>query len=149
MRDLIYRMIYWVAEIHQRLLSINDDGGYYFTDKQLHFLVIGALGLGMIFIVYPVFKLLANSGHTMVIAWLYVFTVILVICFAIEIGQWYSGTGRPEAADITYGIMGFLFMFAGFAIIRGLFHAVVRLVRGDKGKNRPGTVSDDTYYYRH
>ncbi|MBR0399859.1 MAG: hypothetical protein IJH95_03465 [Mogibacterium sp.] len=154
MRDLIYRMIYWVAEVHQKILSINDNGGYYFTDKQLHFLVIGALGLAMIFVVYPIFKLLANSGHTMVIAWLYVFTLILVICFAIEIGQWYSGTGRPEAADITYGIMGFLFMFAGFAIVRGIFHAIVKLIRGDKNKGgrsgrSGGTGYDDDYYYRH
>ena len=149
MREMLYQIIYWVTRVHDHILSINDNGGYYFNDKQLHFLVIGGLGMMMIFVVYPIFKLLAKYGHTMVIAWLYVFTLVLVICFAIEIGQWYSGTGKPEAVDITYGIAGFLFMFAGFAIIRGLFLAIVRLIRGDKDKDRYRSAGEDTYYYKH
>jgi TRAP-type uncharacterized transport system fused permease subunit len=149
MKEMIYQIIYYVARVHDQILSINDDGGYYFNDKQLHFLVIGGVGLAMIFVIYPIFKLLAKYGHTMVIAWLYVFTLVLVICFAIEIGQWYSGTGRPEAADIMCGIGGFLFMFAVFAIIRGLFLAIINLIKGDKRKDRYRSSGDDTYYYKH
>jgi len=33
--------------------------------------------------VYPVFKWLAKRNHVMVIAWIYVFTLIIVITFAI------------------------------------------------------------------
>ena len=92
MSELIYRFIYMVANVHERIIGINDAGGYYFTDKQLHFIVVGLFGMALIFVLYPIFKLLAKTGHTMVITWLYVFTVVLVLCFAIEIGQWYSGT---------------------------------------------------------
>ena len=60
MREWIYRAIYWVAEIHNQILSINDRGGWYFNDKQLHFIVIGVLGMIGIFIFYPLFKLLAK-----------------------------------------------------------------------------------------
>ena len=134
MRDLIYRAIYLVAQIHDDILSINDQGGYYFTDKQLHFIVIGALGMLMIFITYPLFKLLARYGHTMIIAWLYVFTLVLVITFAIEIGQWYSGTGRMESEDMAYGIAGFLFMFLIFAFIRALYHAIRAMFRKDEDR---------------
>ena len=134
MRDLIYRAIYFVAQIHDDILSINDQGGYYFTDKQLHFIVIGALGMLMIFITYPLFKLLARYGHTMIIAWLYVFTLVLVITFAIEIGQWYSGTGRMESEDMAYGIAGFLFMFLIFAFIRALYHAIRAMFRKDEDR---------------
>ena len=135
MRSIINFLVYWIASIHDKILTINDSREFFLTDKQLHFVVIGLLGLVMIFIIYPIFKALADSGHTMVIAWIYVFTLILVITFAIEIGQWYSGTGIVETADIAYGIMGFLAVFAVFAVIRGIFHAIVRLFRKDKSSS--------------
>ncbi len=156
MLNLLYKIIYWVADIHNRILSINDNGGYYFDDKQLHFIVIGVLGIAMILVVYPAFKLLAKYNHTMVIAWIYVFTLILVISFAIEIGQWYSGTGSPEMADITYGITGFLVFFFIFAVVRGLILAIYNLLKGG-GSAREKAIrervlrseSDDYYAERY
>lgn len=136
MRDLIYRAIYLVAQIHDDILSINDQGGWYFNDKQLHFIVIGVLGMLMIFVTYPLFKFLAKYNHTMVIAWLYVFTLVLVITFAIEIGQWYSGTGRMESEDMVYGIAGFLIMFFIFALLRALYHGIRSLFRRDEDRER-------------
>ncbi|MCR4709695.1 MAG: hypothetical protein K5653_05545 [Clostridiales bacterium] len=132
MRTLVYYLVNWIAGIHDKILSINDSRSFFLTDKQLHFLVIGLLGLAMIFIIYPIFKSLAENGHTMVVAWIYVFTVILVITFAIEIGQWYSGTGTMELADVAYGVAGFIVIFAVFAIIRGIYHAILRLVKKDR-----------------
>jgi hypothetical protein len=131
MRTIVYYLVNWIAGIHDKILSINDSRSFFLTDKQLHFLVIGLLGLAMIFIIYPIFKALAENGHTMVIAWIYVFTVILVITFAIEIGQWYSGTGTMELADVGYGVAGFLVIFVIFGIIRAIYHAILRLIRKD------------------
>ena len=132
MRTIVYYLVYWIALIHEKILSINDSNNFFLTDKQLHFVVIGLLGLLMIFVVYPLFKALAESGHTMVVAWIYVFTVIVVITFAIEIGQWYSGSGVMELADIAYGVLGFIAVFAVFSVVRGMYHAVLRLIRKDK-----------------
>lgn len=131
MKTIIYYLVYWLAAIHDKILTINDSKQFFLTDKQLHFAVIGILGILMILIVYPIFRALAESGHTMVIAWIYVFTLILVITFAIEIGQWYSGTGFVETADIAYGVMGFLVAFALFSVIRGVYHAILRLIKKD------------------
>ena len=131
MRELIYNFITWVSRVHDSILSINDTGGYYLDDKQLHFVVIGALGMGLIFVIYPIFKWLANHGHTMVVTWIYVFTVILVLSFAIEIGQWYSGTGTMDSEDIAYGLSGFLVMFLIFAIVRGIYHGIRSLLKKD------------------
>ncbi|MBR6473719.1 MAG: hypothetical protein IKS99_08370 [Firmicutes bacterium] len=131
MRTIVYYLVYWIAVFHDKIMSINDSKEFFLNDKQLHFLVIGLLGLVMIFIIYPIFKSLAESGHVMVVAWIYVFTVILVITFAIEIGQWYSGTGVMELADVGYGILGFLAIFAVFSVIRGIYHAILRLIRKD------------------
>ena len=78
MWDLIYTFTTWVARVHERVLQINDAGGWYFDDKQLHFIVFGIFGMALIFVLYPLFKILAKHDHTMVITWLYVFTVIIV-----------------------------------------------------------------------
>ena len=131
MWEIIYTFTTWIARVHDRILRINDAGGWYFDDKQLHFLVFGAFGMLMIFVLYPIFKFLAKHGHTMVVTWLYVFTVVLAFSFAIEIGQWYTGTGVMESRDIAYGISGFLVMFLVFAVLRALFHAVRDMTKTD------------------
>lgn len=124
MAQALYGIMRIIAKIHNYILHLNDKFEYNFSDKDLHFLVIGLLGMAMIFVVYPVFKWLASKKHIMVIAWIYVFTLILVITFAIEIGQKISNTGSMELADIILGVMGFIVMFAVFAVVRGIYHAV-------------------------
>ena len=87
MKELLYLGVGIVAQIHNKIMQWNNAFEVNFTDKEMHFLVIGLLGMAMIFVVYPLFKYLAKRNHEMVIAWIYVFTVIVVITFAIEIGQ--------------------------------------------------------------
>jgi glycopeptide antibiotics resistance protein len=62
--------------------------------------------------------------------------VIIVLAFAIEIGQWYTGTGVMESTDIAYGITGFLVMFLIFAILRGLYHGIKAMTRRDNRKTK-------------
>ncbi|MCD7806801.1 MAG: hypothetical protein LUH19_05595 [Lachnospiraceae bacterium] len=136
MTTFLYSIVEMIAEVHSRILSLNDAYEYNFSDKELHFLVIGLLGMAMIFVVYPVFKALAASGHVMVISWVYVFTVIIVITFAIEIGQRVTNTGNMEFADIMFGLVGFLFMFFIFSLIRGIYHGILELCRYCREKRK-------------
>ena len=129
MKNALYKLIEIITIIHEKLLSLNDAYETSFTDKELHFLVIGTIGLLMIFGIYPLFKWLAKNNHVMVIAFIYVFTMILVLTFAIEIGQGYTGTGYMEFADIMFGVVGFLLMFFVFAAIRGVYHFIGRLLK--------------------
>lgn len=124
MSEVLYWVMGIIAKIHNYIMHLNDRFEYNFSDKDMHFLVIGLLGMLMIFVVYPLFKWLAQKKHIMVIAWIYVFTLILVITFAIEIGQKISNTGNMEFADIVLGIMGFIIMFAIFAVLRGIYHGI-------------------------
>ncbi len=128
MQRFLYGIIEVVTDIHNRILSLNDAYELYFSDKELHFLVIGLLGMAMILVLYPLFKFLANHGHVMVITWVYVFTLIIVITFAIEIGQGLTGTGTMEFADIMFGLVGFIVMFAIFSVIRGIYHLILRAI---------------------
>ena len=132
MKELLYWIVECIAKIHSYILRLNDAYEYNFTDKELHFLVIGLMGMGYIFIIYPIFKWLAKHDHVMVIAWIYVFTLIIVITFAIEIGQKVTNTGNMEFADIMMGVIGFVVMFLIFAIIREVYKAIRSLIRGSK-----------------
>lgn len=128
MKEMLYWGVGVVAQIHNSIMELNNQFEGNFTDKELHFLVIGLLGMGMLFVIYPLFKYLAKRKKELMIAWIYVFTVILVITFAIEIGQKITGTGNMEFADIMFGLAGFLAMFALFAIGRLCYHGIRRLV---------------------
>ena len=128
MERMLEGMVIFVAKIHNYILSLNDAYEKNFTDKQLHFLVIGILGMLILMVIYPLFKLLSEN-HILVIAFIYVFTVIVVITFAIEIGQKISDSGTMDFADIVFGIAGFLLMFVIFAVIRQNFLAIINLFR--------------------
>ena len=128
MKEFLYKIVEYIAKIHSFIMGLNDRYEYNFTDKQLHFLVIGILGMAMIFVVYPLFKWLARKNHVMVIAWIYVFTLIIVITFAIEIGQKVTNTGNMDFADIVFGVVGFFVMFAIFGLIRSIYHGILKLI---------------------
>ena len=128
MKEFLYWIVEIISKIHNKILSFNDSYEYVLDDKQLHFVVIGLLGMLLLFAIYPLFKWLSKN-HVLVIAWIYVFTVIIVITFAIEIGQKVTGTGNMEFADIVFGIAGFMAMFLVFAIIRWIIHMIIDLFK--------------------
>lgn len=127
MADFLYIIVKMIAVIHDMIMTWNDSFETVFSDKELHFIVIGILGMGMLFVIYPLFKWLSKK-HVLVIAWIYVFTVIIVIVFAIEIGQGITGTGKMDFDDIVAGVAGFMAMFIVFAVIRGILHAIGKLL---------------------
>lgn len=140
MSDFLNGIVAWIAKIHNYIMQLNDANEHSFTDKQLHFLIIGVLGMLLIFAIYPLFKWLAKK-HVMVITWIYVFTLVLVFTFAIEIGQGLTGTGVMEFGDIVFGVFGFIILFVIFSCIRGIFHIIRSLVR--KHKEQKSQESDE------
>ena len=132
LKELLYQAVDWVAMVHDKISRLNDQFEGTLSDKQLHFLVIGILGLLLVFLIHPIFLHLSKTNHVMVITWIYVFTLILVITFAVEIGQRLTKTGEMEFADIVFGVGGFVAMFAVFAIIRAVIMAIVHSTRKRK-----------------
>lgn len=95
---------------------------------------MGIIGMIVVLAAYFVFKLLQN--HPLVIAFIYAFTVMIVLTFAIEIGQGFYGTGNMEMEDVVAGMGGFLFFFVIFALVRGIFLLIFNLLRGNDRKKR-------------
>ena len=123
----LYYMVSGISRIHDKLLQINDTSALFLTDKQLHFAVMGLVGMGLLLVIYPLFLLLSKK-HVLTIAWIYVFTVMVVLSFAIEIGQGITDTGNMDLEDVISGLAGFMLLFLLFAAVRGLILFLWRLV---------------------
>ena len=146
MESIFYNMIYFISRIHTYFLTWNDQIENSFTDKQLHFIIFGFFGLAMLLVLHPIFLWLSKTGHTMVISFFYVLTLILVLTFAIEIGQGFTGTGIMEFADAESGVTGFLLFACIFLVIRAIVHLIIRIARPDKGKGRPDPDDKPDYF---
>lgn len=104
---------------HDNLVRLTHALGLNVNDKQLHFLVIGLLGIILFLAVNKLFKYLIRYSLT-AISFIYTFTILVVLVFAIEIEQKITGRGHMEFQDIVEGLWGFLVAFAiylGFVII--------------------------------
>ncbi|TGE31860.1 hypothetical protein [Desulfosporosinus sp. Sb-LF] len=111
-----------VNYFHDKLILLTKLMGLKFNDKQLHFLVIGLIGIILFLFVHKLFKYLVQYSLT-AISFFYTFTVMAVFVFAIEIEQKITGRGNMEFQDIVEGLWGFIVAFA-------IYMGVVMSVRG-------------------
>lgn len=138
MKDFLYGVIDLITYFHNKILSLNDASEMTFTDKELHFIVIGVIGMLMILCIYPIFDRLVKKGKSMAITGIYVVTLLLVLTFAIEIGQKATSTGSMEFADIMYGMVGFFAFFAIFmCVTRGVKFIRAKLAARSEGRSEP------------
>ena len=117
MSTIINLFITFISKAHAKILSLNDIYGWALSDKWLHFIVIGIFGFCMLLVVQPVFKWLEKNNATVLISFIYVFTVVLVVTFAIEIGQAWSGSGDMDKKDILSGVAGFFVFFGIYLLV--------------------------------
>lgn len=123
-----------MAQVHDSLMRLNDGFELRLGDKDLHFVIMALAAMLLFFVVHAVFRRLAKWSITAV-SFIYVFTVMTVLGFAIEIGQRISGTGEMDFADIVAGLYGVLAFFAVYTLYRLLsmgVHALLRKYRKSK-----------------
>lgn len=129
--SILYEGTMIIAQIHESLMHLNDDFELYLGDKEMHFIVMAVLGMMLFFMVHFVFKRLAKWSITAV-SFIYVFTVMTVIGFAIEIGQKITGTGDMDFRDVVAGLYGVLGFFAVYTVYRLIVMLVQYLMRRRK-----------------
>jgi len=135
------KLLRWLADIlarlHDWLMSVNDGRSWGLNDKQMHFVVVGLFGIGLFFCVQLLFKWLAKRSVT-AISWIYTFTVVLVVTFAVEVGQKVSGSGQMETRDVFYGVWGFIVAFTIYLSVKGILRLLRYLIKGEEDKTPPG-----------
>ena len=124
-----------MAQVHDSLMRLNDGFELRLGDKDLHFVIMALAGMVLFFVVHAVFRRLAKWSITAV-SFIYVFTVMTVLGFAIEIGQRISGTGEMDFADIVAGLYGVLTFFAVYTAYRLLVMGAHALL-GKTRKSNP------------
>ncbi len=115
--ELLRELTMLMAQVHDLLLRLNDSFELELGDKEMHFILMALIGMILFFVVHFIFRRLARWSVA-AISFIYVFTVMTVLGFAIEIGQKISGTGEMDFADIVAGLYGVLLFFAAYTIYR-------------------------------
>ncbi|HET7627851.1 MAG TPA: hypothetical protein VFK44_05615 [Bacillales bacterium] len=120
MGDFIQFIAEVVNTLHDLFQAIVAAQGWSFTDKDLHFWLIGLLGIVCFFVVQVLFRWISQWSVT-VLSLIYTLTVLLVIVFAIEIQQKITGRGHMEFDDAIVGLYGFFAFFAVYLAVRLLW----------------------------
>ncbi|SHP77455.1 Uncharacterised protein [Mycobacteroides abscessus subsp. abscessus] len=136
MKELILFLANIVNYFHDLIWDLADYAGLKVTDKDLHLWVFGIIGIATFFMVHQVFKTLAKYSITS-ISFIYTFTVILVLVFAIEIQQKITGRGKMDFNDAIISLWGFLLFFAVYLIFKGIFIGA----KGLRKKKKKSTTS--------
>ncbi|ASK62437.1 hypothetical protein CFK37_09850 [Virgibacillus phasianinus] len=127
MREIILTLAGIINNIHDTLI---DMFGLQMTDKELHFWIIGIIGIITFFFVYVCFKIIeAMKWSITILSFIYTFTVMVVLVFAIELQQAVTNRGNMEFADAVMGLWGFLVFFMIYFVLAVIIYIIVKMVK--------------------
>lgn len=141
MEKAIKLLVEIVNDLHDIFIELINAFGGNLNDKQMHFIVIGVLGMIIFFITNSLFKAIAKYSIT-AISFIYTSTVMIIFVFAIEIQQKITGRGKMEFEDITAGLWGFIEGFAIYLLFRLVIMGVKILLNKDNNNNNQDKVVD-------
>ena len=122
MNELFNRLLHYVVDkvsrLHEYILNLNDVYQLSLSDKELHFIIFGLCGLVLLIILVPFIKWLVKKNLVTLIAWIFVFTILIVMTFMVEIGQKVTGTGNMDFKDMLAGIGGFVVISVVYMIVK-------------------------------
>jgi hypothetical protein len=135
MKEFIKLTAEVVNHLHDLLEDLSGEMGFQLTDKDLHFWIFGVLGILFFIFVHLLFKWISTLSMT-AISFLYTFTVLVVVVFAIEIQQKITGRGNMEFADAIVGLWGFMVFFFVFLAVKFSFMLISYLFKSKKQKTK-------------
>lgn len=134
MKEIIQILAEIVNNLHDFILFfVSDTLNSNATDKDLHFWIMGIIGIIIFLFVLFLSNLIARMrfGIT-ILSFLYTFTVMVVLVFAIEIQQALTSRGNMEFQDAAIGLWGFIVFFMVFAVLSSLYLLVKNLFKQSK-----------------
>ncbi|MGG3558477.1 hypothetical protein ABES23_17760 [Peribacillus frigoritolerans] len=134
MKEIIQILAEIVNNLHDFILFfVSDTLNSNATDKDLHFWIMGIIGIIIFLFVLFLSNLIARMrfGIT-ILSFLYTFTVMVVLVFAIEIQQALTSRGNMEFQDAAIGLWGFIVFFIVFAVLSSLFLLVKNFFKQSK-----------------
>ena len=140
MKEIILMLTELLNNVHDFInLYANNYLNLGLDDKDLHFWIMGIIGIFVFLGVLILSKFISKMpfGIT-ILSFLYTFTFMVVLVFAIEIQQAITNRGNMEFQDAIIGLWGYVVFFLVFAIIGFIFLTVKRffnsLLKKDSSK---------------
>jgi len=126
MLTVINQIVNFINDLHDNIWGYSKQLGLPFTDKDLHFWVIGLLGV--IFFVFAdiFFKWLARINISL-ISFFFTSAIISILVLILEIEQKLTGRGGMELSDILAGLLGFLVLLGVYQFFRFLLKSLLKL----------------------
>lgn len=134
MKEIIQILAEIVNNLHDFILFfVSDTLNSNATDKDLHFWIMGIIGIIIFLFVLFLSNLIARMrfGIT-ILSFLYTFTVMVVLVFAIEIQQALTSRGNMEFQDAAIGLWGYIVFFMVFAVLSSIFLLVKNFFKQSK-----------------
>ncbi|MBO0999530.1 hypothetical protein ACDZ29_22985 [Peribacillus sp. RS7] len=134
MKEIIQILAEIVNNLHDFILFfVSDTLNSNATDKDLHFWIMGIIGIIIFLFVLFLSNLISRMrfGIT-ILSFLYTFTVMVVLVFAIEIQQALTSRGNMEFQDAAIGLWGFIVFFMVFAVLSSIFLLVKNFFKQSK-----------------
>jgi hypothetical protein len=129
LKETIQMLVNIINNLHDTIqIFVYDSLHLSLTDKDLHFWIMGIIGIVMFLFVLIVSKLISKLpfGIT-ILSFFYTFTCMVVLVFAIEIQQALTNRGNMEFQDAVIGLWGFFVFFLIFVGISAVFFIVKNL----------------------
>lgn len=115
------------------LIFVSDTLNLNATDKDLHFWIMGIIGIIIFIFVLVLSNIISRLrfGIT-ILSFIYTFTVMVVLVFAIEIQQALTSRGNMEFQDAAIGLWGFIVFFLIFVVLSFLYLFIKRILKQTK-----------------
>ena len=117
MLDVLKSVVSIINRLHDMLLLVVGKIGLRFNDKQLHFWVLGLIGIALFVAVDVAFRRVSKWSIS-ALSFIYTLTVLVVIALSMEIQQQITGRGALDFNDIVAGIWGFIVLLGLYIIMR-------------------------------
>ena len=122
MKEGIKLIVEFINNLHDFLIIIFNEYGFNLTDKDLHFWIMGFIGIFIFFSVYVISKWLSKLRFGITgLSFLFTLTFMFVLVFAIEIQQAITSRGNMEFMRCIIGLWGFIVFFIVYICIAIIF----------------------------
>ncbi|MBM7584956.1 putative membrane protein YesL [Bacillus pakistanensis] len=119
---------------------VSDQLGLQLSDKDLHFWIMGIIGICTFLFVFTVSKWLSKLRFGMItLSFFYTLTFMFVLVFAVEIQQAITDRGNMEFIDAIVGLWGFIAFFLVYIGIVFLFFILRTIINKDL-KNKSNRI---------
>jgi hypothetical protein len=142
MVEVLRWMVSVVNQLRDFLLLAVRKLGLRLDDKQLHFWVLGLIGIALFVAVDAAFRWVSKWSVS-AISFIYTMSMLVIVALAMEIQQQITRRGALDFNDILAGIWGFVTLFCLYLLVRMAVHGglivrkKMRESRGSRQGRRP------------